>query len=171
MKKENGVSMMELVIVIIILIIITTFSVFSGKEAVNQAEVTELYTEMNSIREALNGINIKKDMNENFEIKSGEHYDVKATEINPVEAEFEVLYDIEIKDGDFDKLYIIYGMDEMEKYELSNVRKSYNFESIKHTYLVNFEKAEVDLLKSIVIADKKVRTFEQVRALVDDGDI
>ena len=73
--------------------------------------------------------------------------------------------------GDFDKLYVIYGMDELDKYELSKVKDSYGFESIKHTYLVNFDKAEVDLLKSIIIADKEVRTFEQVRALVDNGEI
>ena len=36
MKKQKGVTMIELVIVLIIILLITTFSVFTGKEATNQ---------------------------------------------------------------------------------------------------------------------------------------
>ena len=46
MKKQNGVTMVELVIVIIIILTITTFSVYNGKEATDQDTVTEVYVEM-----------------------------------------------------------------------------------------------------------------------------
>lgn len=171
MRNHKGVSMIELVIVIVILLIITTFSIFSGREAIEQAEVTELYVEMNSVREAVNSINVKKELNENFELTKGEHYDKKASELNAVEADFEDEYGIEIESGDFDDLYIIYGMDELGEYNKSSVKQSYGFDSIKHTYLINFAKVKVDLLNVITVANRNVRTYEQVRSLVDDGEI
>lgn len=171
MNNKKGVSMIELVIVIIVLLIIATFSVFSGREAIEQAEATEVYVEMNSMREAVNSINLKKELNENFKETKGEHYDKKASELNPSEENFEIEYGITIESGDFENLYIIYGMDELEEYNKSNVKESYGLDSIKHTYLVNFEKGKVDLLRQITVANRKVRTFEQVRALVDEGEI
>ena len=171
MKKQNGVSMIELVIVLIVILLISTFSVYTGKEAVDQATATEVYTEINSIRSAINSINIKKELDESFTIVSGEHYDAKATDIKATKDEFEVEYGITVSDEEFDNLYIIYGMDELEKYKASNVKDKYGLDSIKHTYLVNFKECSVDLFKSIKISDRNVRTFEQVRALVDNGEI
>ena len=56
MNSKKGVSLIELVIVIIIILIITTFSILSGNESINQATATEIYTEINSMREAANMI-------------------------------------------------------------------------------------------------------------------
>ena len=123
------------------------------------------------MREAVNSINVKKELNENFVLIKGEHYDKKASELNAVEDNFKAEYGIDIESGDFDNLYIIYGMDELGEYNKSNVKESYGFDSIKHTYLINFEKGKVDLLKTITVANRNVRTFEQIRSLVDDGEI
>lgn len=171
MNSKKGVSLIELVIVIIIILIITTFSILSGNESINQATATEIYTEINSMREAANSINIKKELNQGFSVVKGEHYDVKASELAPTETDFEIMYNLTVESGDFDDLYIIYGMDENEKYKTSDVKKSYGLDAIKHTYLVNFDKSKVDLLKSVKIDKREVRTFEQIRALVDDGEI
>ena len=157
MKKQNGVTMVELVIVIIIILIITTFSVYTGKEATDQATVTEVYVEMTSMKNAVNSVIIKKDLDEDFELKSGDQYDFKVSELAADAEEFKNAFGIEVDEADFDDAYIIIGMDDMEKYEQS--------------YIVNFEKGEVELLKTIKLANRNVRTFEQVRALVDDGDI
>lgn len=171
MKKQNGVTMVELVIVIIIILIITTFSVYTGKEATDQATVTEVYVEMTSMKNAVNSVIIRKDLDEDFELKSGDQYDFKVSELAADAEEFKNAFGVEVDEADFDDAYIIIGMDDMEKYEQSKVREYYGIDSIKHSYIVNFEKGEVELLKTIKLANRNVRTFEQVRALVDDGDI
>lgn len=171
MKKQNGVTMVELVIVIIIILIITTFSVYTGKEATDQATVTEVYVEMTSMKNAVNSVIIKKDLDEDFELKSGDQYDFKVSELAADAEEFKNAFGVEVDETDFDDAYIIIGMDDMEKYEQSKVREYYGIDSIKHSYIVNFEKGEVELLKTIKLANRNVRTFEQVRALIDDGDI
>ena len=171
MKKQNGVTMVELVIVIIIILIITTFSVYTGKEATDQATVTEVYVEMTSMKNAVNSVIIKKDLDEDFELKSGDQYDFKVSELAADAEEFKNAFGVEVDEADFDDAYIIIGMDDMEKYEQSKVREYYGIDTIKHSYIVNFEKGEVELLKTIKLANRNVRTFEQVRALIDDGDI
>ena len=171
MKKQNGVTMVELVIVIIIILIITTFSVYTGKEATDQATVTEVYVEMTSMKNAVNSVIIKKDLDEDFELKSGDQYDFKVSELAADAEEFKNAFGVEVDEADYDDAYIIIGMDDMEKYEQSKVREYYGIDSIKHSYIVNFEKGEVELLKTIKLANRNVRTFEQVRALIDDGDI
>ena len=171
MKKQNGVTMVELVIVIIIILIITTFSVYTGKEATDQATVTEVYVEMTSMKNAVNSVIIKKDLDEDFELKSGDQYDFKVSELAADAEEFKNAFGVEVDEADFDDAYIIIGMDDMEKYEQSKVREYYGIDSIKHSYIVNFEKGEVELLKTIKLANRNVRTFEQVRALIDDRDI
>ncbi len=170
MKKQNGVTMVELVVVIIIILIITSFSVFTGKEAVDQATAAEIYGEINSMREAINAVNIKKELDSDFVITSGDYYDAKVSEVMSKD-EFESIYGIYVDEVEFDNLYIIFGMDNLEYYDNSNVNKNYGLDSIKHSYLINFEEGRVDLLKAIKIANRSVRTFEQVRALVDDGEI
>lgn len=170
MKKQNGVTMIELVVVIIIILIITSFSIFTGKEAADQATATEIYEEINAVREAINAVNIKKELDDNFMITSGDYYDAKVSEVMTKE-QFETMYGIYVDEVDFDNLYIIFGMDNLEYYDNSNVNKNYGLDSIKHSYLVNFEEGKVELLKTIKIANRSVRTFEQVRALVDDGEI
>lgn len=171
MKKQNGVTMVELVIVIIIILIITTFSVYTGKEATTQATVTEVYTEMNSMINAINGIIIKRDLDEDFLLTAGEQYDFKVSDLANSPEEFKTAFGVEVDATEFDELYIIIGMDDMEKYEQSSVKDYYGIDSIKHSYIVNFEKGEISLLKTIKLADRNVRTYEQVRALVDNGEI
>ena len=125
MKKQNGVTMVELVIVIIIILIITTFSVYTGKEATDQATVTEVYVEMTSMKNAVNSVIIKKDLDEDFELKSGDQYDFKVSELAADAEEFKNAFGVEVDEADFDDAYIIIGMDDMEKYEQSKVREYY----------------------------------------------
>lgn len=173
MKNQKGVTMIELVIVLVILLLLTTFAVYTGTESTNQALVTEVYTEINSMRSATNSIKIKKELNSNFIMEEGIHFDKKLSDVMTKD-ELKNNYNIDIDEG-FDKLYLIYGMDEYgmsgDKYNNSDVRKNYGLDSIKHTYLVNFETGKVELLKSLILDNKEIRTYEQIRALVDDGEI
>ena len=175
MKCQKGITMMELVIVIIIIVLITSFSIYTGNTALDQATATEVYTEINSIREGLNSVNMKRSLSEEgFDIDeySGQIYDQSVKDIS--KSEFETLSGLSLTDEEFEgfkNFYIIFGMDKMEQYKNSNVRKYYGFETIKHSYLVDFDDCRVDLLKSVNISSQKVRTFEQIRALVDEGEI
>lgn len=171
MKKQNGVTMIELVIVLIIILLITTFSVYTGSNSVDQAMVTEVYSEMNSMREAVNGVVLKKELDESFIVQEGKNYDFKISTLATSVEEFENAYGIDIVDEEFNYLYIIVGMDDFPNYENSKVRDFYGFSSIKHSYLVNFDEGKVDLLKPLKLVNREVRTFEQVRALVDEGEV
>ena len=174
MKKERGVTMIELVIVLIIILLISTFSIYSGNKATDQANVTEVYTEINSMRAAVNSILIKEELDNEFELIEGIHYDKKVSDIPGLETleAFETEYEIDvINEEEYGNLYLIYGLDELENYNSSEVRNNYGLDSIKHTYLVNFVTGRVELLKSVKLADRNVRTFEQIRALVEGGSI
>ena len=170
MKKQKGVSMIELVIVLIIVILIASFSIYTGREALDQATASEVYTEINSMREAINSINLKRSLYDDFELEAGVQYDVKV-EDTITKSEFESRFGETISDEEYKNTYIIYGMDMMEDYQGSDVKDFYGLDSIKHSYLVNFDDVQVDLLKSVKISNRTVRTFEQVRSLVDEGDI
>ena len=170
MERKNGVSMIELVIVLIIIILITSFSIYTGNSALDQATAGEVYAEINSMREAVNSINIKKTIHDDFEIVAGTHYDVKV-EDTMTQSEFEARFGEAISEEEYRHTYIIYGMDMKEEYDNSHVKDFYGLDTIKHSYLVNFDEGKVDLLKSVKISNRTVRTFEQVRALVDEGDI
>ena len=137
MKNKKGVSMIELVIVIIIILIITTFAVFSGRESVEQATITELYSEMNAMKGIINSFNIKQEIDQNF--NSGDYYGKKASEVYS-ENELITIYNYDMESGDYENLYIIYGMDnedynENNEYKYNIVKDSYGLESIKHTYI------------------------------------
>jgi Tfp pilus assembly protein PilE len=174
MKSHSGISMIELVIVLIIIILIASFSVYTGSTAIDQANLTEVYTELLSIKSAVNDVNVKRSMAEEFDFDDylGEIYDKKVGDMT--KSEYENASGIIISDASFEALqnsYIIFGMDNMSFYQDSEVRKYYGLDSIKHSYVVNFDESRVDLLKTVKIGKQKVRTFEQVRALVDEGSV
>ncbi len=169
MKWQKGVSMMELVIVIIIIILIATFSVYTGRTVLEQATATEVFEEMNVIIQSINDINLRLSFTGGeFEPERGVHYDEKVSDIFSNKNSYEAMYGATLTDEEFNQMYIIYGMDIIDSYQNSNVRTYYALDNIKHSYLVNFETAKVDLLRPAKISDRTVRTYEQVRALVDN---
>ena len=175
MNNQSGVSMIELVLVIIIIVLITTFSIYTGNVALEQASATEVFTEMNSIMEGVNSVNMKRSISEqdfDFDSYLGQIYDKKIEDIT--KGDLEAYMGISLTDAEFEMMkgsYIIFGMDRMDDYKNSNVRKYYGFDSIKHSYIVDFDNVKVDLLKSLKLSKQTVRTYGQVRALVEEGEI
>ena len=174
MKHQNGISMIELVIVLIIIILIASFSVYTGNAAIDQASLTEVYTEILSIKAAVNDVNYKRSMEDEFEMDEylGKMYDKKVGDMT--KGEYESYSGIIISETSFENLqnsYLIFGMDNMDAYKTSEVKNFYGLDSIKHSYVVDFDESRVDLLKTVKIGKHTVRTFEQVRALVDEGKI
>ena len=88
--------------------------------------VTEVYSEMNSIREAVNGVVLKQELDESFRVQEGKNYDFKVSLMATNVEEFENAYGIDIVDEEFNYLYIIVGMEEFDDQFLYIVRNSTN---------------------------------------------
>ncbi len=165
MKSNRGVTMVEMVVVIIIILMIAIFAVASGRETLDQTDVAEIHVEMKSMKNAVNGIMMKQNINEKFVIEKGKHYDEAFYPAANVEYGQNVI-------GNESAWVIIYGMDNEEAYLQSTVKNGLGLDSINHTYIVNFQTTEVELYKPIKVANTYiVRTFDEVRSLVEDGKI
>ena len=167
MKSQNGVTMIELVIVLIITLIIATVAISSGQETLKEADVAEVYVEMSSMQKTINAIILQREMNPNLEIVKGQHYD----------EEFNIGRDINVSYGDnvlteSDNWHIIYGVaseSEVEKaiYDASTVRDTLGLDGINHTYIVNYETGEIELLRPVTIDNQSVRTYYEVRTVAE----
>lgn len=167
MKSQAGVTMIELVIVLIITLVIASVAVSSGQKTLTEADVTEVYVEMTSMQKTINSIMLQKELNPNLEIEKGKHYDL----------EFDIGRDTSVTYGDnvlteADNWGIIYGVaadkdSEREIYESSAVKDTLGLDSINHTYIVNYETGEVELLRPLTINNKIVRTYYEVRSVAE----
>ena len=152
MKNNRGISLIELAIVIIILIIIAGLAVFSGKESVDKAEVTEIFAEVSNIKNAVNGVIVQM----NLEEKENDSEWLKK------------FYDTTTSEASW---YEIYGMDKGEQYYNSNVRKNLDMDTIKRSYKVNFTTGDVKLSQSLKLLDTTVSTYDEIRALAESDKI
>ncbi len=167
MKSQLGVTMIELVIVLIITLVIATVAINSGKDTLTEADVTEVYVEMSAMQKTVNSVMLQKEMNPNLEIKKGKYYD----------EEFDTGRDTSVTYGDnvltnAENWHIIYGVaadKESEKaiYDSSIVRENLGLDAINHTYIVNYETGEVELLRPLEIDSKLVRTYYEVRSVAE----
>lgn len=148
MKKNHGITVIELVLVMIIMILLVTFAVYSGIDSVGKAQATELYEEMNSMKNALGGIVTQMTLEDQDEewLKS--------------------YYNKDLGNG----WYIVRASAELETGE-TDLSEKYELESIRRTYMVNFEEGDVSLLTPIDILGSSVRSYESVRALVESDKI
>lgn len=152
MKKNHGISMIELVIVMIILILITGFAVFNGTNSIQKAEATELYAEMTNIIKAVDGVMLQKELengDDNWIVENGY---------------------CESGDTGSNGWFVIYGMED-SGYEKSTLRGKLNVKTIKRNYIVNYETGEVMLEKATEVLGNSVRTYDSVRALVESEKI
>lgn len=146
MKKNKGVSMIELVIVIVILIMIAAFAISSTKTTNLQAEATLLYTEMRALKAGV--LSVKQDYDYGIidTIDKDKYY-------NDVE-------------GDWCK---IYGIGELEYSE--EIIKNLSLDELKRTYLVNYETGDIKLKESVTIGDYKIETYEDIEKIIKSGAI
>lgn len=167
MKSQLGVTMIELVIVLIITMVIATVAISSGKKTLTEADVTEVYVEMSTIQKTINTVMMQMEMNTNLRLEQGKHYDI----------DFDTGRDTSVQYGDnvlgaAEEWCIIYGVtadreEEKAIYDISKVRETLGLDSINHSYIVNYNTGEVELLRPLVIDSKQVRTYEQVRTVAE----
>ena len=160
MKNNLGITMIELVVVLVIIIIIATIAVASGTKTLDEADIAEVYIEMDSIKETINSVILQQSMNDDFRLEQGKHYD---SDFVPAEG---VTYGDNVL-GDQDNWHMIFGVDEKDIYLESNVRTTLGLDSINHTYIVNYETAEIELYKPVVVANTAVRTYDEVRSIAE----
>ena len=160
MKNNLGVTLVELVVVIVILLIIATFAINSGVDTLDEADVTEVFVEMTSVKSALSSVALKKEIDPNIQIVQGEYYDALFSPLVGVTYGDNVL-------GNQEKWFVIYGIDNKEEYDSSSVRGYLGLDTLNHTYIVNYETSEVELLKPVTIKDLEVRTYSQVREIAE----
>ena len=167
MKSQLGVTMIELVIVLVITIVIATVAINSGKKTLNEADMAEVYVEITSIQKTINSVMMQREMNSKLEIVKGKYYD----------EEFDVGRDTSVTYGDnvltaAEDWKIIYGVAadkaaEKTIYDSSTVRETLGLDAINHTYIVNYETGEVELLRPLTIDGKIVRTYYEVRSVAE----
>ena len=171
MKSQLCVTMIELVIVLIITLIIATVAVSSGQDTLTEADVTEVYVEMSTMQKTINTFILQMEMNSDLRPEEGKHYDdtFDSWKNQNVIGEYGYGDNVLTKAEDW---YIIYGVaadKKLEKaiYDNSKVRENLGLDSINHSYIVNYETGEVELLRPLVIDSKEVRTYEQVRSVAE----
>lgn len=160
MKNNLGITMVEVVVVIVIMLMIIVFAVGTGAETLNQADITDLYVEISSVKTAVNGVITKQNMDETYILTEGKQYDLTFEPASGVNYSNDILNNSE-------DWYIIIGNDN-PAYEDSLVTKELGLEKINHTYMVNYETAEVELYKPVEVAGYLVRTYGQIRSLVEN---
>ena len=154
MKKNHGITVVELVLVMIIMILLVSFAVYSGIDSVGKAQATELYEEMYSMKNAIGGIMTQKIMGD-YEDEWLENY-----------------YHVESGEGWY-KIYSTYVLreDDNLKNQFEDLSAKYELDTIKRTYLVNFEDGDVELAEPIEVLGTMVKSYESVRALVKSDKI
>ena len=152
MKNNQGISLIELVIVMIIIALIASFAIFNGSSSIDKAEATELYAEMTNIKKAVSGVMVKR------ELESGDSNWIKENEY------------CEQGDTGADGWYSIWGIDN-ENYSQSKLREKLGMSIIKRNYLVNYDTGDVILATPVTILGTSVRSYESVRALVESNKI
>ena len=160
MKNNLGVTLVELVVVIVILLIIATFAINSGVDTLDEADVTEVFVEMTSVKSALTSVALKREIDPNMQIAQGEYYDAPFTPMAGVTYGDYVV-------GSQEKWFVVYGIDNEEEYKTSSVRTFLGLDTLNHTYIVNYDTSEVELLKPVTIKDLEVRTYNQVREIAE----
>ena len=167
MKSQLGVTMIELVIVLIITLLIAAVAVSSGQKTLTEADITEVYVEMTSMQKTINSVMLQKEMNPNIEITKGKYYDEEFS----IGKDTTVSYGKNVS-GKEDDWRIIYGVaadKEVEKaiYDTSKVKDILGLDTINHTYIVNYETGEIELLRPLKIDDKLIRTYYEVRSVAE----
>ena len=145
MKKQAGVSVLEVVISIIILILIAFFAIYSSQNSVAKAEASELYSEMKSLQTAVESIRIETITRGNFNLEKDKHYD-------------------EIIDNgeDAEPTYIIYGNLYNDEHPAGKAAKYMGIDNLKRDYIVSYLTGEIALRYSVDIQGTGITQINQL---------
>lgn len=148
MKKNNGVSLITLVITIVVILILAGASIYYGtRENLNTAYSTDMYTELLNVSEATKQRYLTNRMDDNRYPYVG----TPLTESNP-----KVVNNITYGDG-------WYLLTPEQSVEL-------NLENVTNEYIINYLTGEVISLKPIVHDDEEYYTLDDLKEVIGEEE-
>ncbi len=147
MKKNAGVSIIEIVISIIILLMIAFLAILASKDSIPKAQLTEVYSEMCAVKQAVDTIQTNLIMIDNYTIQQDVHYDAV------------------LENGN----YVIYGS--LDEEHIPKAASNLGLEDLKRNYEVNYETGEIALVTPIDIKGTSIRTIQDAEELLNSNTI
>ena len=142
MRKEAGISIIEIVISIIILIIIAFFAIYNSQNSVPKAKATELYSEMKSVQMAIESVRAELATKRDYVLEQDKHYDYK---------------------DDTNNLYTIYGS---MNHSDGKAAEYLGLDNLKRDYIVSYDTGDFMLAESVDIHGTGVITLKDVENLI-----
>jgi type II secretory pathway pseudopilin PulG len=167
--KNNGVTMIELVIVMIILILIATFAILPGLDTVDEGRFTRVYAEMKAIEESINGIINISDGTLNL---APYHNGQLSTDNINAYSDDDLPSSIKVEMISSGKtFYRLNGVNDVGYTE--TVPKALGLSTIKRNYIISFDPVSIDviLVGGYDAGESKIYTLEQVEYYNDYGEI
>ncbi len=151
-KKENGITLMSLVITIVILIILASIATYSGIEVIKSSKLTKFTTEMRIMQTQVNELYQK--------MQDG---DTTIKELGKIISET-VEKDNQPQVNNVFNAVGITTKDEREQYKYfdKDTIKKLNIEGVSGTFFVNIDKTSVISYEGFQYGDKYYYTLEQL---------
>ena len=147
-KKENGITLMSLVITIVILIILASIATYSGIEVIKSSKLTKFTTEMKIMQTQVNELYQK--------MQDG---DTTIKELGKIISEIGNQTQV---NNVFNAVGITTDEREQYKYFDKDTIKQLNIEGVAGTFLVNIEKRKVISYEGFQYEDKYYYTLDQL---------
>lgn len=147
-EKENGITLMSLVITIVILLILASIATYSGIEVIKSSKLTKFTTEMKIMQTQVNELYQKMQDGDTTVKDLG-----KSISSNNQTQVDEVFDAVGIKTADEREQYIYFDKATI---------KDLNIKSVSGTFLVNIDKRSVISYEGLQYEDKYYYTLEQL---------
>ncbi len=146
MKKNNGISLISLVVTIVVMIILAGVSIYYGtRENINTAYVTDMYTELRNVSEAAQERYLTNRID-------ASRYPYVGTPLSSTNSK--VVNNVTYGDG----WYLISPEQTLEL----------NLENVSNEYIINYATGEVVSLKPIVHEDNEYYTLKDLEDVINE---
>lgn len=156
MKKDNGVSLMSLVVTIVVMLILASVSIYYGtRKNIETAYATDMYTEIKNVSEATQ----QRFLTNRIDANRYPYVGTKLTDTNPKKIKMQkngVETEMEYGDG----WYLLTPEHSLEL----------NLENVENEYIINYLTGEVVSLKPIVFEDNEYYTFNELNSVMGEDD-
>lgn len=148
MKKNNGISLIALVVTIVVMLILAGVSIYYGtRENIDTAYTTDMYTELLNVSEAAQ----QRFLTNRMDAKRYPYVGTPLTEANPT-----VVNNISYGDG-------WYLLTPEQSVEL-------NLENVENEYIINYLTGEVVSLKPIIHDDEEYYTLSDLKPIIGEDE-
>lgn len=163
MKQKKGITLIEMVLTIVVLLILSGLVIFSSRRTIDETDVTKVYTEMSSVKKAVENAAILMEINPNNSTK----YRIAENELDVTdlsqynEDELPTL----LKDQISGYTTKFYKLSKADKDLIRNLELEGN---LKGKYLINYDTKDIILLSGISRSGQRAYTMQEATALIED---